>query len=66
MKALLPLFLFTGLLSAADHPEIRDNIDTKAQHFGDVSRKICEFAEVGYKETKSSSLLAAELRAAGF
>jgi hypothetical protein len=29
-------------------------------------RRIWEFAEGGYKETKSSALLASELRAAGF
>ena len=66
MKHLLPFLLLCGPLSAADHPEIRDSVDSKAQHFGDVSRKIWEFAEVGYKETKSSALLASELRTAGF
>jgi aminobenzoyl-glutamate utilization protein B len=66
MKQLLPFLLLSGLLTAADHPEIRDDVDSKAQHFGDVSRKIWEFAEVGYKETKSSALLASELKAAGF
>src|SRR5438105_12944215 len=66
MKILVPLLLCAGFLAAADRPEIRDDIDSKAQHFGDVSRKIWEFAEVGYKETKSSALLQSELRAAGF
>ena len=66
MKILVPLLLCAGFAAAADHPEIRDDIDSKAQHFGDVSRKIWEFAEVGYKETKSSALLQSELRAAGF
>src|SRR5260370_3742336 len=66
MKQLLPVLLLTRLLAAADHPEIRDSVDSKAQHFGEVSRKVWEFAEVGYKETKSSALLAGELRAAGF
>ena len=66
MKHAVSLLVLTQLLCAADHPEIRDEIDSKAAHFGDVSRKIWEFAEVGYKETKSSALLASELRAAGF
>jgi|SRR5579872_2106481 len=66
MKHLLCLLVLTRFLSAGDHPEIRNDVDSKAAHFGDVSRKIWEFAEVGYKETKSSALLAAELRAAGF
>jgi len=48
MKALVPLLLCVGFLAAADHPEIHDDIDSRAQHFGDVSRKIWEFAEVGF------------------
>ena len=40
MKALVPLLFCAGFLAAADRPEIRDDIDSKAQHFGDVSRKI--------------------------
>src|ERR1035438_4441507 len=41
-------------------------IDTRAQHFGDVSRQVWEFAEVGYKEVRSSALLKSELQAADF
>ena len=41
-------------------------MDAAAAHYGDVSRKIWEFAETGYKETRSSALLETELRAAGF
>src|SRR6516225_9813067 len=60
------VLFFPMLLSAADHPSMRDEVDSKAQHFGDVSRRIWEFAEVGYKETRSSALLANELKSAGF
>jgi aminobenzoyl-glutamate utilization protein B len=41
-------------------------MDAQAQHYGELSRKIWELAEVGYKEKQSSELLKAELRAAGF
>lgn len=41
-------------------------MDAQAAHYGELSRKIWEFAEVGYKEKQSSDLLKAELRAAGF
>ncbi len=46
--------------------ELLQRMDRLAGHFGEVSRQIWEFAEVGYKETKSSGLLKSELRAAGF
>jgi len=38
----------------------------RASHYNDVSHKIWEFAEVGYKEHKSAELLKSELRQAGF
>lgn len=49
-----------------DRDEMLHKMDSRAQHFGDLSRRIWEFAEVGYKETKSSALLKSELRDAGF
>ncbi len=50
----------------ADRDEVLKKIDARAEHFGQLSRRIWEFAEVGYKEKQSSDLLKAELRAAGF
>ena len=41
-------------------------IDAASAHYADVARQIWQFAEVGYKEEKSSALLQSELRAAGF
>ncbi len=41
-------------------------MDTRAERFGGLSRQIWEFAEVGYKETRSAALLKSELRGAGF
>lgn len=46
--------------------ELIQKMDGQAQHYGDLSRKVWELAEVGYKETASSALLKAELRRAGF
>jgi len=46
--------------------EMLRKMDERADHFGQLSRRIWEFAEVGYKERQSSDLLRSELRAAGF
>ena len=46
--------------------EMLRKMDERADHFGGLSRRIWEFAEVGYKEKQSSDLLKSELRAAGF
>jgi aminobenzoyl-glutamate utilization protein B len=52
--------------SAPDRVQVLAGMDRQAAHFGEVSRQIWEFAEVGYKEVKSASLLKQELREAGF
>ncbi|HMY72474.1 MAG TPA: amidohydrolase, partial [Blastocatellia bacterium] len=49
-----------------DRDELLKKMDARAEHYGQLSRRIWEFAEVGYKEKQSSDLLKAELRAAGF
>jgi aminobenzoyl-glutamate utilization protein B len=41
-------------------------LDAKAAHYGAIAKQIWGFAEVGYQEEKSSALLQAELRGAGF
>lgn len=56
----------TAKHSFDEREEILKKMDGRAEYFGDLSRRIWEFAEVGYKENNSSSLLKAELRAAGF
>ena len=50
----------------ADKAKVIAALDAKAAHYGDLSRKIWEFSEVGYKETKSAAALVAELKGAGF
>lgn len=56
--------------TANNFPDDRDDIlkkmDGRADYYGEMSRRIWEFAEVGYKENNSSNLLKAELKAAGF
>lgn len=49
-----------------DREELLKKMDARAEHYGQLSRRIWEFAEVGYKERQSADLLKAELRAAGF
>ncbi len=62
----LPAAIANNSDSADDRDEILKKMDGRADYFGDLSRRIWEFAEVGYKENNSSALLKAELRAAGF
>ena len=54
------------LLLPVLHGQVTSKVDAHAEHFGGLSRQIWELAEVGYKEHKSSALLQAELKAAGF
>ena len=56
----------TIALALVTQDDLMQRVDARAARFGDVSRKIWEFAEVGYKERRSVDLLAAELTAAGF
>src|SRR5215204_1334322 len=46
--------------------EVSDAIDSKYPAYSQIARKIWEFAEVGYKETKSSALLQETLAKQGF
>jgi aminobenzoyl-glutamate utilization protein B len=66
---LLSLIAASALVAEDKRPRTRACYSrrwTRAQHYGEVSRKIWEFAEVGYKENKSAELLKAELRSAAF
>lgn len=49
-----------------DRAAIIKQMDAQAKKYGDLSRRIWEEPEVGYKEHKSAALLKAELRTAGF
>jgi aminobenzoyl-glutamate utilization protein B len=71
-RILISLSLFTLMLTGVhaiavdDRNEMLRKMDERADHFGRLSRRIWEFAEVGYKEKQSADLLKSELRAAGF
>lgn len=47
-------------------PEVSAQIDATKKTYEDIALKIWGYAEIGYKETKSSGLLQATLRDAGF
>ena len=53
-------------LAAANTAPMLAGIDAASAKYADVARQIWQFAEVGYQEVKSSALLQAELKAAGF
>ena len=56
------LLFSQSIWAQALYPEV----DQQATHFGELSRKIWEAAEMGYQETRSSSLIKEELRKNGF
>ena len=66
MRIVLLLLMAGAALQADDKSAMLAKMDGAAVHYGDVSRKIWEFAELGYKENKSAALLKSELQAAGF
>ena len=54
------------LLMFAPDDELTRWMDARAERYGELSRDIWEWAEVGYKETRSAALLRDELESAGF
>ncbi len=48
------------------HQQILELVDQHATHFSETSKTIWQYAELGYQEEKSSTLLQRELQAAGF
>ncbi|MGA2041337.1 MAG: amidohydrolase [Bryobacteraceae bacterium] len=65
LGAAAPFAALAADVSAA-HSEVIQLVETHAAAYRDVSRKVWEFAEMGYQEKKSSALLQATLAAAGF
>jgi aminobenzoyl-glutamate utilization protein B len=64
LAALLPSAALSQ--QPARHKQVLELVDQHAAHFSGTSRTIWEYAELGYKEQKSSALLQRELQAAGF
>ena len=55
-----------SLAGAQDSDAVIDFIDSRYEDTADIARTIWEFAEVGYQETQSSTLLQESLSAEGF
>lgn len=53
-------------ISETERAAIVRNVDERATALADTARAIWDLAEVGYQETRSSALLQAQLKAAGF
>ncbi len=67
MKTFLFLFLFPVLVySQKTKEDVAKSIDAGYDQYSTIAKKIWEFAEVGYQETKSSALLQETLGQAGF
>jgi aminobenzoyl-glutamate utilization protein B len=63
-QTMAAVILGASALFAAD--DVLNRVAAHADHFGDVSRQIWEAAELGFHESKSSTLLQRELKANGF
>jgi aminobenzoyl-glutamate utilization protein B len=61
---LLPAVAFSQ--QATPHRQLMELVDRQAAHFSATSKTIWDYAELGYQEEKSSTLLQRELQAAGF
>jgi aminobenzoyl-glutamate utilization protein B len=63
----LGLFLHSiGGFAQSSKQKILKNLESNAGHYGEISKKIWGFAEVGYKEKQSSALLQETLKKSGF
>ena len=64
-----PLFIASmaqAQSTQAAHHQVEQFVDANAANWKQVSRQIWDFAELGYHENKSSTLLQTQLKAAGF
>ena len=67
-NTLLSLILISPALAwgQKDKDNIIKSIDTKSAQYSAIAKQIWDYAEVGYQEEKSSTLLQSELKKAGF
>lgn len=72
LRAMMVTLMMSALAPCAstaavnDGRIVRELIASRGTRDAEIARQIWEWAEVGYQETRSSALLQAELRAAGF
>lgn len=60
------LSLANSYAASAAHRKLEHLVDQNSREFIDTSKKIWQYAELGYHETQSSALLQQDLKAAGF
>jgi aminobenzoyl-glutamate utilization protein B len=67
-KTILSFFslAFFGLQAQTDHSTFLNAIDANAAQYSEIAQTIWSYAEMGYQETKSSTLLQETLAAEGF
>jgi aminobenzoyl-glutamate utilization protein B len=58
--------VFFGVKAQKTKQEVAEAINSKYPTYSGIAKKIWEYAEVGYKEAKSSALLQEALAQAGF
>lgn len=59
-------FTISSIYAQSPKAKVLKNLDNKSAFYGQISKKIWNFAEVGYKEKQSSNLLQETLKNAGF
>lgn len=60
------LISFFSIIAQTPKAKVLKNLDAKSAYYGQISKKIWNYAEVGYKEKQSSLLLQETLKSAGF
>ncbi|RRB17141.1 amidohydrolase [Larkinella knui] len=63
---LFPTVLHAQATLTKEQQDVLKGLDSKSAHYGELSRQIWDWAEVGYQEQKSSALLQDELTKEGF
>ena len=59
-------FTISSIYAQSPKAKVLKNLDNKSAFYGQISKKIWNYAEVGYKEKQSSNLLQETLKNAGF
>ncbi len=65
-RAALALLLALAAPSGAAPPDPAERVEARRSRTSELARRIWEWAELGYREERSSALLQGELREAGF
>ena len=63
---LISISLFTWTMSQTTKNQFQESIDDRAEQFETIAKSIWDWAEMGYQEEKSSSLLQQTLKEEGF